>query len=270
MPRPRPLTNISSARSNHPEFQVLTPRTPHSRSGRAEEGYTEFELQQISEQDDDFGSGTQRQQQSVPLLSSSASDSFPSAGYRNRGDDFDEDDKRARARGELTLATVLSRLPLVMGSLVAGFLLFLTILSYKRPDKIHKYFGVNTTATATNASASSHNNTSSHHNTSTTTPAHIISYAAYTKFPLLPIEYKAECGKLNKGYMSHGKYWEPHKMGTMDVIHQDDAAEDAGAPGAVCSSTVTYMLGEEVGLLADLALMAQAATLAWEVVAHIF
>lgn len=52
-------------------------------------------------------------------------------------------------------------------------------------------------------------------------------------------------------------YWEPPHGMVMDVEHMDDSA--------VCSSTITYMLDGNRGLLADLALIAQAAALAREV-----
>ncbi|KAF8079154.1 hypothetical protein FPV67DRAFT_1616794 [Lyophyllum atratum] len=255
MARPRPLTNIASARPSPPGYQVLTPRTPHTRSGRAEEGYTEFELEQVTEHDDDYRELGQHQ--AVPLLSSSASESFPTTGYRSRGDDHDlrnDWDKRAKTKGQLQLNTLLSRLPLVMGSLVAGFLLFLIFLSYSRPEKLHKYLGI-LQSNGTNVTTPH----SSHHNTSTQDPHLVISYENYTQFPLRPVEFLEECRKLNKGYMAHGKYWEPHKVGVMDVVHPEGEASDG-----VCTSTITYMLGGEVGLLADLALLAQAAALARE------
>ncbi|KAF5385381.1 hypothetical protein D9615_001072 [Tricholomella constricta] len=253
MARPRPLTNITSARSNPPEYQSLTPRTPHSRSGRAEEGYTEFELQQLNENDDDYGDPGQ--QQAVPLLSSSASDTFPTRGYRSRGDDHEpRSDWDKRDKGQLQ-STVLSRLPLAMGSLLGIFLLFLIYLSYNRPEKLQKYLGI-LPANQTNLTAP----VSAHQNTTKGQDSHlVISYANYTTFPLRPVEYLAECGKLNKGYMSHGKYWEPHDMGVMDVVHPKGEEHDG-----VCTSTITYMLGGEVGLLADLALLAQAAALSRE------
>jgi len=251
MTRPRPLTNIASARPSPPGYQVLTPRTPHSRSGRAEEGYTEFELQQLTE-----NYGEQGQHQAAPLLSSSASDSFPTQGYRSQGDDHDSTNdwnKRAKGKGQVQLSTVMSYWPLVVGSIVGAFLLFLIFMSYNRPEKLHKYLGILHPTNATTP-------ISSHHNTSTALDPHlVISYENYTQFPLRPSEFLTECWKLNKGYMSHGKYWEPHKMGVMDVIHPDDGDNDA-----VCTSTITYMLGGEVGLLADLALLAQAAALARE------
>ncbi|GLB43568.1 hypothetical protein LshimejAT787_1400800 [Lyophyllum shimeji] len=257
MARPRPLANIASARASPSSHQVLTPRTPHSRSGRAEEGYTEVELEQVTEDDNEYGGRAQHQ--SVPLLSSSASDSFPrSPGYRSRGDDHDPTHgwhKSAKGQGQLQLNTVLSRLPLVLGSITAAFLLFLAFLSYTRPEKLHRYLGIlqsNETDSTTPAS--------SHHNTSAKLASHlVISYENHTQFPLRPAEYLAECRKLSHGYMSHGNYWEPHAMGVLDVVHPDDADDDG-----VCASTITYMLGGEVGLLADLALLAQAAALARE------
>jgi hypothetical protein len=55
-------------------------------------------------------------------------------------------------------------------------------------------------------------------------------------------------------------YWTPDRwnnIGPVDVYHLE-------APG-VCSNTITYMLDGKVGLLADLALLAQTAALAREV-----
>lgn len=59
-------------------------------------------------------------------------------------------------------------------------------------------------------------------------------------------------------------------MGILDVAHHDDNKVAEGQRTAVCTSTITYMLDGEVGLLADLALMAQAAALAREVGATVF
>jgi hypothetical protein len=78
------------------------------------------------------------------------------------------------------------------------------------------------------------------------------------------MEYQAECGKL-LGELN-GPYW----SGQEDVIHHEakpgkyPVAE--GMPTQICSKTITYMLDGYVGLLADLALMAQAAGLAREVI----
>lgn len=56
-------------------------------------------------------------------------------------------------------------------------------------------------------------------------------------------------------------------MGPLDVLHHDEAPDYQLPEGetAVCSATITYMLDGSVGLLADLALMAQVAALAREV-----
>jgi hypothetical protein len=77
-----------------------------------------------------------------------------------------------------------------------------------------------------------------------------ISYENYTDFPLTPGQYRAECRKAMEG-MRHMGYWVDMKK---DVPHHH-------VPG-VCKSTVTYMLGSEVGLMGELALLAQVAALA--------
>jgi hypothetical protein len=78
----------------------------------------------------------------------------------------------------------------------------------------------------------------------------LISYENHTTFPLTPKQYQAECRKVNKE-MRHMAYWTDMMM---DVPH-------SSAYG-VCKSTVTYMLGAEVGLMGELALLAQVAALA--------
>ncbi|KAJ2918427.1 hypothetical protein MD484_g2011, partial [Candolleomyces efflorescens] len=63
------------------------------------------------------------------------------------------------------------------------------------------------------------------------------------------------------GFMSHSGYWEQghnHAGAPMDVDHIDEPSDK------ICNSTITYMLDGNVGLAADLALMAQAAALARE------
>ena len=68
--------------------------------------------------------------------------------------------------------------------------------------------------------------------------------------------------------MSHGEYWETRHDGGMDVEHHDDNTNyhlPEGELTKVCSKTVTYLLDGHVGLVADLALMAQAAAFAHEV-----
>ena len=84
----------------------------------------------------------------------------------------------------------------------------------------------------------------------------LISYENYTKFPLTPKQYRAECRKIHEGGMRHMAYWTDMMM---DVLHPPFAP---GSDEGVCTRTVTYMLGSEVGLMGDLALLAQVAALA--------
>ena len=80
----------------------------------------------------------------------------------------------------------------------------------------------------------------------------LISYENYTKFPLTPKQYRAECRKMHHGEMRHMAYWTDLMV---DVPHSSSAL-------GICKSTITYMLGSEVGLMGDLALLAQVAALA--------
>jgi len=84
----------------------------------------------------------------------------------------------------------------------------------------------------------------------------LISYENYTKFPLTSKQYRAECRKVHEGGMRHMAYWTDMMM---DVLHPPFAP---GSDEGVCTRTVTYMLGSEVGLMGDLALLAQVAALA--------
>ncbi|KAF9011129.1 hypothetical protein BDQ17DRAFT_1272573 [Cyathus striatus] len=265
MPRPQPLTNLSSAHA-YPlgdHLQNLTPRTPHSRAGRAEEGFTEIEL--LQEYDDDEHQ-SERQQQAAPLLASTSS------GYRAGKK------KISTNPPSFSLFVILSRLPLALGISVAGFLLFLIVLSLKRPEALHEYLGtsnpipevaensippltISQQATPTGATPASPSHL---HEVS---DAHVISYENYTAFPLHASDYLRECHKINKGFMSHGNYWDLHPMGPIDVVHHDDIQNyklPEGERTAVCTSTITYMLDGTVGLVADIALMAQAAAMARE------
>jgi len=260
MPRPRLLASTVSRRSDRPEYQVLTPRTPHSRAGRAEEGFTEVEL---SEEPVVGDLQKPKQHQSVSLLMSSRSESFPGVGYRSRGDDFDESKRSGKsARGESKPGLFMfccSHIPLVLGSVLAGFLLFLAYVSYRRPEQLKAYLGIDIHRSNLFPAGGAHQKPVS--------PLRFISYENYTHFPLLSTEYFAECSKLHSGFMSHGKYWEHGSMGTMDVLHQDEQEGYNLRQGdrAICTSTITYMLDGKVGLFADLALLAQAAALAREV-----
>jgi len=84
----------------------------------------------------------------------------------------------------------------------------------------------------------------------------LISYENYTKFPLTAKQYRAECRKIHEGGMRHMAYWTDMMM---DVLHPPFAP---GSDEGVCTRSVTYMLGSEVGLMGDLALLAQVAALA--------
>ncbi|KAJ8084943.1 hypothetical protein PM082_003720 [Marasmius tenuissimus] len=253
MPRPRPLTQTANSHSSDYDYgfqSQLTPRTPHSRSGRAEEARGRIEIVDEDDEDelleDEMGN-----LQHVPLLRSSASDSFPTTGYRGRGDDNPTGTRTKKFEG-LTLQTIASRLPVVIGSMVAGLLLVLLVVSYQQPGTLEEYMGaVAPSAASGNTDLTNSTGSNSSH------LASVISYENYTAFPLKPEEYVKECGKLVGAWMgSHGDYWEAPKKGALDVVH------DSGP--TVCNSTITYMLGGKVGLIADLALMAQAAALARE------
>ena len=251
-----------SRRSDRPEYQALTPRTPHSRAGRAEEGFTEVELSEELVVDV-FQKA--KQHQSVPLLISSRSESFNEVGYRSRGDDFDGSKRgggSTRGGSRLGLFTFCcSHIPLVLGSVLAGFLLFLAYVSYRRPEQLKAYLGIDIHRSDIPPAGSGGALQRP------VSPSRLISYENYTHFPLLSSEYFAECSKLYSGFMSHGKYWEHDAMGTMDVLHQDEQKGYNPRQGdrAICTNTITYMLDGKVGLFADLALLAQAAALAREV-----
>lgn len=274
MPRPVALQTSSSAsgRLRTPDYhQPLTPRTPHSRSGRAEEALTEIELDEIPEPDDDYRK--YGQQQTEPLLASSADGSFAPSGYRSRGDDYDQGGTKGNRGQGLGLSTILQRIPLVSGIFLAGLLLVLVVVSLERPEALQRIVGGNATSSESSVPAKTTAQEELVEPSSTPIPSHpynphIISYENYTKFPLLPTEYLAECDKLNQGFKSHGGYWTPNKSGPLDVLHHDEN-HDYGLPEGeltkVCDSTITYMLDGHVGLLADLALIAQAAALAREV-----
>jgi hypothetical protein len=148
---------------------------------------------------------------------------------------------------------------LVFGSALALVLFLTVVLSYKRPDIVLSAVGVNETSPTPVPSPKQDESLPSH-------PENIISYANYTRFPLDPLEYKEECHKLMGEFMGPMEFW----SGEADVVHHDKVdpglyPAPEGLPTQICSKTITYMLDGHVGLLADLALMAQAAGLAREV-----
>ncbi|THH18995.1 hypothetical protein EW146_g2084 [Bondarzewia mesenterica] len=255
---PRPLQNLSSARAYPSDTQGLTPRTPHSRAGRAEEAFTEVELEQFG--DDEYRTYSYAHQQSEPLLASSASTSFPPSGIRARGD---EGQVKAGKAGpaERMVRWSIKNAWLWLGSLMAVVLFIMVVLSWKRPEALLRAIGEkNATVLGEGDPAPSIPSQEPPLN-----EEDLISYANYTQFPLRPVEYRAECDKLMGGFMPPHPYW----WGTKDVLHHKNTDPGKyhlpeGERTETCSSTITYMLDGHVGLLADLALMAQAAALARE------
>jgi len=248
MPRPRPLTNVATAVPHTSE--QLTPRTPHninngSRTSRAEQGFAKLQLSEAN--DDEYDE--QNTLQSAPLLASSSTARFsirsshgrPSPATKNAGQR-----NITMLHPTQILSVAVSRLPLAFGIFMGGVLLILIVLSFTRPEALHKYVGAKAPSTS--------------HTTPTTSPSPPESKANllnYTTFPLHTQEYLLECAKQHQGYIAHGDYWDMSPMGALDVQHDADKS--------ICSSTITYMLDGTVGLSADLALLSQAAALAHEV-----
>ncbi|KAF5375160.1 hypothetical protein D9758_000476 [Tetrapyrgos nigripes] len=213
---------------------------------RAEEAYGPAELELDLDEDDGNGYEDAGHQQSLPLLSS-ASDSFPPSGHRNVGDD------RIAARstksfitekGKWVMSKMASNLSVLVWSVIASALLFLVIVSYQKPGTLEKYVGAPTPSQASDASESS---------LKEEIPSVTFHYNA-TQFPLLPADYVQACYVMNKEHPNMGDYWDMPE--NIDVTHQKD--DD------VCTSTITYMLDGRIGLVSDLALIAQAAALARE------
>ena len=271
---PPKLDFFASGRPSPSDYHSITPRTPHSRAGRAEEAVTDVDLN-----DNDHSEfAAWRQQQAEPLLRSSASDSF-SAGYRSRGDDYDEKRSYSAWSKHISWKSIAYNVPLVAGILASGFLLYLIALSFWSPGKLEEFVGYSGTpsvtaqvvddlaATVTPAPTPSYIETNP-------PPGHLISYENYTKFPLTGSQYEQECYKMMGGkFMHHRGYWIPNEHGIMDVPHHDDITDyhlPEGERTTVCSKTITYQLDGHVGLVADLALMAQAAALAREVSPWLF
>jgi hypothetical protein len=252
---PPRLKNVPAA-SARMQPGLLTPRTPHSRAGRAEEAVTELELEQIGHDEDYHDHADQHQR--VPLLASSTSVDFPPPGYRARGDDYDDRDKQTTSRDSRSVIRwLVANSGLVLGSTLALVLFLSIVLSYKRPDVLLSAIGID------EASPSPSPTPIQDDVLPPINPEYIISYENYTRFPLDPIEYKTECHKLMGEVMGPMGFW----SGQQDVVHHDDikAGKHTAAAGwqtQICSKTITYMLDGHVGLLADLALMAQVAGLA--------
>ncbi len=249
-PRPSHIPSASARLQREP----LTPRTPHSRSGHAEEAFTEIELEQY----DDSDYREYEQQQQEPLLASSTSAAFPSSGYRARGDD-DLDLQRKSLHPRIVIQWLVTHCGLVLGSALALVLFLAIILSYKHPDYLLSASGIVETSPSPIP-------TPKQDDVTPLDPENLISYKNYTHFPLDPLEYEHECHKLMGEFTPSATFW----SGEQDVVHHDKVdpgkyPAPEGLPIRFCNKTITYMLGGHVGLLADLALMAQAAGLAREV-----
>ncbi|OCB87077.1 hypothetical protein A7U60_g5812 [Sanghuangporus baumii] len=220
--------------------QVLTPRTPRSRAGRAEEALFDAD----GDENIQFANYYEMDgvHQRAPLLASSASTTFPQrrlAGT-SKAKLFKADFDGVGVDWDL----IARRLPLLAGLASVLFLAILVIMSVEKPETLHTYLHGSPSPT-------------SHANTSHTMA--ILSYENYTSFPLTPLEYRQECYKFLAGMKGPmGTYWHIPPGGPMDVEHKEDSR--------VCKSTITYMLDGYVGLAADLALMAQVAGLAREVI----
>ncbi|KIK71440.1 hypothetical protein GYMLUDRAFT_33607 [Collybiopsis luxurians FD-317 M1] len=266
--RPRPLSNThhssfsTSSSSSSPsvsvsayppysstsayDYQSLTPRTPHSRSGAYEDiPLADRDHREDEEEEED----TQNQSVSSPLLPSAS----PSSARRTEDDktNFDWTMGWNRLTGEM----IIQRLPVVVGCFVAGLFFFLILVAYRSPGTLEYYVGV-TTPNTTDASANSSFPLSSNPETQID-PSLLISYENYTTFPLRPTEYVSECYTLNPGRMKHTSYWGEAGVPVKDVPHPPPKE-------GTCSSTITYMLDGRIGLASDLALMAQVAALARE------
>lgn len=255
---PPRLSNVGSA-SARLQNDPLTPRTPHSRSGRAEEAFTEIELEQYGDSDHH----EYAQQQREPLLASSTSEGFPPSGYRAKGDD--DPDVQKKSQGPLVvMQRLVSHCGLIFGSALALVLFLAIILSYKDPEFLLSVSGI--AGIAESSPSPSPIPTPKQDDNTLLHPENIISYENYTHFPLDPLEYRHECNKLMGGFVPSSKFW----SGEKDVAHHDEVDPGRypaveGLPTQICNKTITYMLDGHVGLLADLALMAQAAGLAREV-----
>lgn len=282
MPRPQPLQNLTDRpyTSNY-DYQQLTPRTPHSRAGRAEEARgtigpeVDYELEVIPGLGDRAYDNPYGDLQQEPLLASSASASFP---HRRRTFE-DSERERKWKRAELSWSPVLSRLPIAIWGATAVTLLFLIVMSISKPEVLQKVVGASKPSATAAEKEDIPLDTQDPSPAIETTPSRTavtISYASYTSFPLQPSQYFDECSKYTASLTRVvGGYWYEPEEGSADVVHKDESAEYQKTQThthlpemeekRICSSSVTYMLDGYVGLTADLALMSQAAALAREV-----
>lgn len=188
----------------------LAPRTPHSRSG----GQTFAQKASSGSEDDgaDDSYALNRQNQTAPLLVSSASASFGDDVHL-RAHQLPRPRPRSRPLGiTWTLRNAVAYMPLILGTLFAVLLCLLIIISVNWPDALQSLIletpdaasGVNGTMSMGNHT--SLNGTASldgHHVHGTAVP---LNYSAYTTFPLTPEQYRIECWKQQANHY-HGGYW---------------------------------------------------------------
>ncbi|CCL98151.1 uncharacterized protein FIBRA_00145 [Fibroporia radiculosa] len=233
------------------DHQVLTPRTPHSRSGRAEEGHTGVELERLrrgsstddedEDDNDSFGSSTSALRTGFTVSSSTSS--FP-MGYRSRGDDHEI---LIGPSGFPTVQTLVQRFVMLSGVIMSCGIFVMFVKAF---DQISLQAAINMKQRIWHGFAG----------TGLPPSGRLLSYASYSHFPLTGAEYRAECNKI-ANFMSTASYWDTPLAGPLDVLHVPTARK---GEQNVCSSTITYMLDGSVGLATDLALMAQVAGLARE------
>ena len=227
------MAQYATARDHDRRLDALTPRTPFSRAGRAENAMERARLN-IDDDDLDYAADS-RQHQQAPLLKSSADDSFPHR--RNL--------KSKAGRGlslrNINWTAVRRHGPLVAGITTAVLLLFMVLMSVDTPEQLHTYL---------------HGAPTPFKNIT----YDIISHDDYTYFPLSPVEYRDECMNFQLQMTGIHRYWWTPEEGSADVLH-----DESERTKNVCKSSITYQFDGEVGLAADLALIAQAAGFAREV-----
>ena len=272
-PRPnvQPVnTGVSYSSSLSFDRQSLTPRTPRTRLGKAEEGeddsfYSTVELTAV--QDEDSLPNEEGHTDSVPLLANIAPRTF-GKGLASWKDGNGWSIKKA-------FASVVSSAPPTLGILVAMFLSFLVVVSWTWPEILPQYIGEMNSKPQNMEDESTNEpppppTSGSLQPTMELNNSNILSYANYDHFPLTPNQYLHECG-LYQASIAHpvGDYWYRPPGGPLDVIHHDVVEHVNMAEHSpvikTCTSSITYMLDGYVGLAADLALMAQVAGLAREV-----
>lgn len=246
MPRPNPLLSSSYSAYNEHDT-VLTPRTPHSRAGRAEEGRGRPALEIDSDlaetefdTDGEYELDPGMMQQRAPLLASSADASFPHRRPTPGSGRYEKAQKQ-----KISWKVVRQRAPLITGIASVILLLFLLLMSEVTPEALHTYLHGQPLPYIPAPSNAS-------------TMHMMLNYSEYDTFPLEPLAYREECATFQAGMKGlMGTYWYIPPGGPADVPHKEGPK--------ICLSSITYMLDGYVGLAADLALMAQAAGLAREV-----